>query len=227
MQVDLDRQGSVFVLRMNGGENRINQQFLAAMGKALNEVERSTGPSALVTVGGEPKFYSNGFDLEWLASAGSEALAAFIADVQRFLARLLAFPVALVAAINGHAFAAGALLALAHDYRVMRADRGFFCLPEIDLNLVFTPGLLALIQAKLGPLVARDLILTGKRVGGREAEAMRIIDAAAEADQVLPLALARAEELASKDRRTLGGLKRGMYAAAIRLLEEGALPHIS
>ena len=50
--------------------------------------------------------------------------------VHRLFARVLAFPRITVAAINGHAFAGGGMLALAHDFRVMRSDRGYFCLPE-------------------------------------------------------------------------------------------------
>ena len=46
----------------------------------------------------------------------------------------------------GHAFAGGAMLAFAHDYRIMRTEKGWFSLPEIHLNLRFGPGMLALIR---------------------------------------------------------------------------------
>jgi enoyl-CoA hydratase/carnithine racemase len=60
-------------------------------------------------------------------------------------------PLPTVASFNGHAFGAAAMLATAHDYRVMRDDRGYFCFPEVDINIPFTPGIAALIQAKLSP----------------------------------------------------------------------------
>ena len=71
--------------------------------------------------------------------------------------KMLALPVPTVAAIQGHCFAAGAMLAVAHDFRVMRADRGFFCLPEVDIHIPFTPPMAALIQARLskGPRTRR------------------------------------------------------------------------
>jgi enoyl-CoA hydratase/carnithine racemase len=74
---------------------------------------------------------------------------AFIARVQALFARVLGVGVPSVAALQGHTFAAGAMLALAHDQRVMRADRGFFCLPEVDIKIPFTRGMAALIAARL------------------------------------------------------------------------------
>lgn len=46
----------------------------------------------------------------------------------------------------GHAFAAGGILALVHDYRVMRTGRGWFCMPEIKLKLTFTMDFLELAK---------------------------------------------------------------------------------
>src|SRR5262249_29524710 len=140
--LDLRREGQVFVLTMQSGENRFNHTFVDAFNQALDTVEASSGPAALVTIGTE-KFYSNGLDLHWIAGEG--AGEDFLASVLRLLGRVLGFPLPTVAAINGHAFAAGAMLALAHDFRVMRADRGYFCLPEVDINLPLAPGMTALI----------------------------------------------------------------------------------
>ena len=134
---------------------------------------------------------------------------------------LLHLPAAAVAAMNGHAFAGGGMLALAHDFRVMRADRGFFCLPEIDLRLPLAAGMTALIKSRLTPATFRDMILSGARVGAVEALERGIVDEAAPADEVLPRAIARAAALADKDRATMGALKRGMYADTLSVLERG------
>jgi len=58
--IDLRRDGSVFVLTMQAGENRLNRPFLDALNRALDTVEASSGPAALVTTGGQEKFYSTG-----------------------------------------------------------------------------------------------------------------------------------------------------------------------
>jgi len=219
--VDIKREGDVFTLTMRGGENRFNPTFIGDMNRALDEVERSSGPAALVTVGGEEKFYSNGLDLAWLMGEGKTQWKTFIPEVLKFLGRLMGFPLPTVAAVNGHAFAAGAMLALAHDFRVMRSDRGFFCLPEVDIKIPLAPGMRALIQSRLTPTVFRDALLTGKRIGGMEAKELGMVDEAVPGDQVLPRAVARAAAMASKDRWIYQNLKRGMYGDALSLLESG------
>lgn len=220
--IDLRQEGSVCVLTMKAGENRFNRAFMEALNGALDEVDANTQVHGLVTTG-EEKFYSNGLDLDWMVGAGQEKGEAFLREVFNLLARVLAFPVPTVAALNGHAFAAGGMLALAHDYRVMRADRGFFCLPEVDINLALAPGMLALIQAKLDLVTCRNLILTGRRVGGEDAVAMRIVDETAPADEVVARAVARAAAAGPKDRATYAALKRGMYGNAIRVLHAGKI----
>jgi enoyl-CoA hydratase/carnithine racemase len=221
--VDLKKEGDVFILSMNSGENRFNRTFIEAMNEALDTVEKSNGPAALVTVGGEDKFYSNGLDLAWLTGDGQAEAPEFIKTVLKFLGRVMAFPVPTVAAINGHAFAAGAMLALAHDFRVMRADRGFFCLPEVDINIPFAPGMTALIKSRMTPNVFRYSLLTGARIGGVAAKEMGIVDEVLPADEVLPRAIACVAPLANKNRFTYNAIKRGMYAEALALLEGGVV----
>jgi len=217
--IDLSRDGAVFVLTMNAGENRFNRGFIDALNGLLDEVEQSSQPAALVTTGGSEKFYSNGLDLGWMGSdEGRNEGPRFVQAVMDLFARLLAYPVPVVAALNGHAFAAGAMLALAHDFRVMRADRGFFCLPEVDINIPFAPGMTALIQAKLAPKVVVETVLTGVRLGGAQALERGIVDAAVAGPEVLPQAIERATALASKDRGTYGAIKRGLYARVLSIL---------
>ena len=219
--IDLTRTGPVFVLAMQSGENRFNRPFLEALNGAFDELEGSSGPAALVTVGTD-KFWSNGLDLDWLMASGEGP--DFIGDFLAFFARVLSLSMPTVAALNGHAFAGGAMFALTHDFRVMRADRGFFCLPEVDLGMPFAPGMNALITSKLDSRTASDLILTGRRIGGSEAVQLRVVDEIASADEVLPRAIARAEALSAKDRAIYGRLKRDVFAGAIELLASRRMP---
>jgi enoyl-CoA hydratase/carnithine racemase len=212
----LDRTGEVFLLDLGDDENRFSPDFVGAVTAALDEVAGAQGPRALVTTA-TGKFWSNGLDLDWLG-AHPEQAGAFVDDVHGLLARVLSLPVPAVAACQGHVFAAGAMLALAHDARVMRADRGYFCLPEVDIGIPFTPGMAALIQARLPQPVQHEAMTTGRRYGGEQAQRAGIVDDAVGQDAVVATSLERAAQLAGKAGPTLGTIKEGMYAEALRLL---------
>ena len=223
--IHLDRHDDVFVLKMKNGENRMNRPWVDAVTAALEEVEAAPGPKALVTTGAE-KFYSNGLDLEWLMG-GEQDMAAFVAEVERIFAVVLGAPYPTVAACNGHTFAAGAMLAMAHDFRIMRADRGFFCLPEVDLQIPLTPGMNALMTSRLPTVTAHEVLVTGKRFGGVEAVEKGIVAAAVAEDDVLPHAIALAAQLAPKAGPTMAAIKRRLYLDAITLLtqSQGTAPN--
>lgn len=215
--IQLHRDGDVYVLHMRDDENRMNRTWLDAMNAALDEVEADPTAGALVTTG-EGKFYSNGLDLEWLLRPDTEDMRQFVAEVEKLLARVIEFPLITVAACNGHTFAAGAMLALCHDFRVMRADRGFFCLPEADIKIPFTPGMNSLIMQRLTITTAHEVMVTAKRVGGEEAERKHIVHAAVPVGDVLPRAIEMAAAAGGKDRATLQVIKRRMYGETIDLL---------
>src|SRR6185503_11005856 len=172
----LDRQDDVFVLDLGDTENRFHPDWIASVNTALDEVEQADGARALVTAA-TGKFFSNGLDLEWLMAHGDQ-YHDYVVAVHGLFARVLSLPVITVAALQGHTFAAGAMLSLAHDFRVMRADRGFWSLPEAEINIPFTPGMSALIQARLAPQVAHEAMVTARRYGGVDALAAAIVDLA-------------------------------------------------
>lgn len=212
----LKRDDDVWVLDLGDGENRFHPDWLTEVNAALDEVEQT--PAPLVTTASS-KIYSNGLDLDWLGQNGDQ-LQAYVGQVHGLLARVLEFPVPTVAAIPGHAFAGGAMLALAHDFRVMRADRGFFCLPEVDINIPFTPGMAALIQSKLPPSTAHEAMTTGRRFGGTDAAAAGLVDKAVAEAEVLKEALDRARPLTGKNPRTLKAIKAQMYVGPLAALRE-------
>ena len=214
--IELDREGDVFVLRMRSGENRFSLDWLDEVNEALDQVEQAAGPIALVTIG-EGKFYSNGMDLDWLASAPARA-GEYLRMIYRVLGRVLSLPAITVAAVNGHAFGGGAQLAVAHDFAIMRADRGYWCMPEADLGLALTPEYMSLLRAKLPGRTLHEAVVTGKRYGGPEALAAGIVDQVAGEDEVLPLSVKLAADLAAKHRPTLAEHKRLMYGDAITAL---------
>lgn len=215
--IDLDRDGDVFVLRMDFGENRFHPDFVDAWNDALDRVEKAEAPKALVTTG-TGKFYSNGLDLDWMLGEGRDRAGEYLTAVLAVLGRVLVFPATTVAALNGHAFGAGALLALCHDTRVMRTGRGYFCMPEIDLKAPLHPGMTAILKARLPKQTAHEVIATGKRWPAEEALARQIVEHAVDEAEVRPKALEIASGLAAKADPAMSVLKRDLYPEVLEAL---------
>jgi Delta3-Delta2-enoyl-CoA isomerase len=212
--IEIEKSGAVWTIRMDNGENRFNRESVDALHGHLDEIERQPEPVAVVTTG-QGKFFSNGLDLDWMGHAG-DAAGPMVVDVQRLLGRLLRLPAVTVAAVNGHAFAAGAMFASAHDYVVMREDRGYWCLPEVDLGLPLTEAMFAVLAAKLPHAVLHDAILTGRRYDAAAALAAGIVHHAVPEAAVLSQALEVATAVAGKNRSVVAEHKRLMYSDAAR-----------
>jgi len=218
----------VFLLKMLAIENRFNPSFIAELHSALDTVEQSQGPCALV-VTSEGKFFSNGLDLNWMGKNRSE-IPLMLKSFMKIVARVLVFPVPTIAVLNGHAFAGGCMFSMAFDFRYMNESKGFMCMPEIDLHMALTPGMSAVMACKItNSNVLRDLVLIGKRYGGKECQAMQLVDFALPESELLQKALDYAGSIASKgdDRTTLKNLKSEMFKQPFTLLMSGDLGNVS
>lgn len=217
--MNLTYDDQIAVLDLGDDENRFSPGFLDEIDTVLDDVvsaNKKGEAHGLVTTAGD-KFYSNGLDLDWLA-ANSDRGDWYVGRVQALLAKVLTLPIPTAAAVVGHAFGAGAMLAIAHDFRVMRADRGFFCFPEADIRIPFTPGMAALIQAKLTPQAQVASMTTGRRFGGVDAAAIGIVDGTAGEGAVTPAATELLRPLAGKDPGTLAAIKTTMFGPAVAAL---------
>ena len=217
--ITLTRQDDLYILDLGEGDNRFNGDTVAAMAGHLDEVAEATAPAALLTVA-TGKIWSNGLDLDHLAALGDDFMP-FLADVEGVFARLLRLPVPTIAVLQGHTFAGGAMFALAHDVRLIREDRGYLCLPEVDLGMTFTPGMAALIAAKLPQPALQRAAILGERLAAPEALALGAIDGVAPLDELRGMAEARATALAAKASPTLRGLRRNFYGSVLTALDGG------
>jgi enoyl-CoA hydratase/carnithine racemase len=214
----LDRSDDVFLLDLGDTENRFHPDWIASFHAALDEVEKVEGPRALVTAA-TGKFFSNGLDLEWLL-AHPDRREDYLDSVHQLFARTLSLPMITVAALQGHTFAAGAMLSLAHDFRLMRPDRGYWCLPEADIDIPFTPGMSALIQARLTPQTAHEAMTTSRRYGGLDALKSSIVDRTVNEDALRHAAVEFARSQTSKAGATVATIKTRMYASVLNLLQD-------
>jgi enoyl-CoA hydratase/carnithine racemase len=219
LMITIDKVGGVLVLRMADGENRLNAAFVTALARALDEAADPGGPLVLAGTG---KFFCNGLDLEWLGAAPPDAAGQMFRDLHAVLARLLRFPGATVAAVNGHAFGAGAIIAAAADYRVQRSDRGYLCFPEVDLGLSMSDEFDAVLRAKLPPAAVLHALLTGRRYDGAESLAVGFVDAVAPEDELLDTAVGLVRDLVGKAPSTVGAIKTQQHKSALAVLDAGS-----
>ncbi|RUS76979.1 hypothetical protein EGW08_015266 [Elysia chlorotica] len=170
--------GDIAVIVMDNGENRINATFVDQFNTLLDDVESNSLCKGLITTG-KGRFYGNGLDLVWLNQISKEQAEDFFLKFSKLLIRLLLFPIPSLAAVNGHAFAGGAVLAIAHDLRVQRQDKGWLCFNEVFLNRHFINFHYPLMRSKIGSGRAyTDAIVMGKRYTGPEALDSGLVHAA-------------------------------------------------
>ena len=214
------REGTVAVITLENGENRHNPTFVAEILATLDAIEADDSACAVVIASNDPKNWSQGIDLEWILGCVPDAsrhdeIRDFMLGLDKMFARVLTFPLPVVAAMGGHTFGDGAILACCCDFRFMRADRGFFCFPEVDLNIPFLPGMTAIVQAAVPEPYCTRWVLEGRRVGGADLVAAGVAMKAVEgADAVLAEAMAYAGTFA-KGRNVVRVLKQRMHAGIL------------
>jgi len=196
-----------YLLTLTGdGEHRFNPDTIASILSLLDQAKsQSTRGSVLITTA-HGKFFSNGFDLAWALAAGSKTGAAerlhqMVELFKPVVAALLDLPMPTIASLNGHAAAAGLMLALSHDYIFMRKDRGVLYMSEVDIGLSMPDYFSAMVLAKIGTSAARrELLLSGKKIRGEEAAALGIVDSAAHdsAEGVVEATVRLGEKLAAR-----------------------------
>ena len=193
--IDLEKKNDIFILTLTGEENRWNTEFVRVIAQAVDEIEASIGAAALVTTASSQKFFSNGLDLDWLETAEEHDRAAFLPEFMALMGRLITLPIPSVCAINGHAFGAGFMMALCHDVRLMREDRGFACANEIEIGMVIPDPELALFKHKLPANVFFETVQLARRWTGKDAADVGIASAAYPLSYLMSKAIQKAESL--------------------------------
>ncbi|MFH1139144.1 MAG: enoyl-CoA hydratase/isomerase family protein [Pseudomonadota bacterium] len=213
----------VAVLTMNDGENRFNYDFLQNFMDILDEIEQKTTASVLVATSSHQKIWSNGIDLEWLVGHvqknGPGEAKRFPLTIMKLLRRILTYPMITIASINGHAFAGGAIMACAFDFRFMRSDRGFFCIPEVDIGIPLMPGMDALFKKAVPLYKFNEMQFTGKRLTAQECAEHHIAMKACHIDQ-LPSEVMAYAKTQNKRRDMLARMKAVTFKEIIRVIDE-------
>lgn len=199
------------VVTMNSGENRFSPDFLDALLAGLSSVEAAGGGLVLSGAG---KYFCNGLDLEFLMSATQEESLGVIKKIYDAVERVMYFPGPTVAAINGHVFGAGVVLAAGCDFRVMNSQRGYFCFPEADLGLAFSAEMQAVLNAKYHSSVLLPALLSARRYGGNEAAQAGLVNQAVEPDKVIEASVEVLGPMLGKGVEIMRLLKESLFGTA-------------
>jgi enoyl-CoA hydratase/carnithine racemase len=220
--VELTLDEKVAVVTLNDGENRFNPGFLESFLGVLDQIENDTDANVLVVTSSHEKIFSNGIDLDWLVpcvqKGDIETAKSFFYTMNQLFRRLVLYPMPTICAISGHAFAGGAIMSCAFDFRFMRSDRGFFCFPEVDLGIPFLPGMIALISKAIPQYKLEELQFTGKRATAQECEAHHIVTKACHMDDLMNETLGFAKGL-NKRREIIKEMKKRMYKEIVHAFD--------
>jgi enoyl-CoA hydratase/carnithine racemase len=226
------REGTVAIVTLSNGENRHNPEFVKEFLAAMDAVEADAGASAVVIASDDPKSWSQGIDLQWIMScvpdpARQDEIRDFMRGLDAMFARVLTFPLPVIAALSGHTFGDGAILACCCDFRIMRADRGFFCFPEVDLGIPFLPGMMAVVRAAVPEPALTRWVLEGRRVSGAELVLAGVAVKAVEgAEAVLAEAVAYAATF-TKGRAIIKALKHRKNDHILHVFDHDDVPVIA
>jgi len=213
--VEWKKDGTVAILIMNNGENRHNPEFAETFLSTYHNILADKEIKSIVLTSSDPKNFCLGVDVGWMMKIHGandfQQITKWLYQMNDVFAAMLMAPVPTIAAITGHAFGNGAILASACDFRFMRGDRGFFCLPEIDLGIQPAPSMVEWLKRSIPYHLLQKLFITGAKVDAAELEKNNvIIKACKDAEDTLKEAVAYAKTL-TKSRTSLEEMKRRIY----------------
>ncbi|MCD4676845.1 MAG: enoyl-CoA hydratase/isomerase family protein [Desulfobacula sp.] len=221
--IEWEKNESVAIINMCNGPNKQNLTFVAQMNQCLDEILEDKEIFSIILTSTDEKNFCQGIDIEWLGQKMDDqdfdSMKSFLHGINGIFKRFLLMPVPVIAAINGHAFGNGAMLACTCDFRFMKKDKGFFCFPEVDISIPFLPGMIKFVRKAIPEYKFNEMILSGKRLGAQELYDSQIIVKASEnKEELLKDALDFAKTFMKK-RKIFGELKKRMHGDIIRVME--------
>ena len=220
--IDITTQGSIAVLTMNTAENRHNPEFLSEFNQHLDQIEADQNIKSIILTSASEKNWSLGIDLAWMSQPANtpETISAFMADLAGLLKRLVTFPMPIIAALNGHTYGNGSVLACACDFRFMKSDKGFFCFPEVDVLVPFVPSMFPLINKAIPQTFFNRLAMTGQRVGAQELLDKQVVEAIFANEEELQAGVVEFAKTFNKNRWIYGQNKTQMNKQILVTMKE-------
>jgi enoyl-CoA hydratase len=200
--------------------NALDIDAIAALEHVFATATREIPEGGVVLTGGG-EIFSAGVDMRAFANYNSDQRRAMVRAITRMVAQLVAIPVPVVAAVNGHALGGGFVLVLACDYRIAgNIEAAMLGMTEAQAGIPFPAGPLEVMRHELAPELLRRLTLTSAILSIRELLDLRTIDELCAVNVLKSQSLAQAKRLANQPafrtvkRQIRGGLAQRIAALA-------------
>ena len=177
--------------------NSLSMEMCQAISAAVKDVEDDSNVEGMVLASSNPNIMSAGLDLAELYNPDPNRLPDFWNSFQQLFIDLYSSRLAAVAAIEGHAPAAGCMLAICCDYRVMTDQKGRIGLNETLLGIAAPPWLGQAMVNTIGMRNAEISLGLGLLYSPQEALGIGLVDKVASADAVVSNALDEAKTWAN------------------------------
>jgi enoyl-CoA hydratase/carnithine racemase len=218
-----ERSGEVEVLFLARGKaNALNAELVDELAAAVERVATDATVRALVLGSDAPGLFCAGFDVREVFAYDRAQMIAFFGSFVRCFERLRTLPKPVVGSLSGHAFAGGAILALAADFRVL-AQQAVISVNEVDLAVSLPAPMIRALAATTGPELARSMLLGAEEIGAPRALAAGLVSEVLPAADVLIAAVRRARVLGSKPPTAFAVHKQALDSVGSSWLNDAAL----
>jgi enoyl-CoA hydratase len=195
---------------MDHGPNALDPALMAALREHLRRLVEDGAPAVIVT-SSHPTLFCPGWDLKLLADADRDAVSSFLGDFNALIVELFSYPGPTAAAIGGHAVAAGCLLALCCDLRIMATGQARQGLSELNLGVPVPAGSLQMLRARLSSPALDDLVFRCEGCTAARALELGIVHRTADPQETLAVAELELGSLARRPRRAFVETKRFLF----------------
>lgn len=193
---DVKTEGGVAVITMTYGKaNALDIEFCNAMVSGFAALRGSDAKAVVLT--GQGKIFSAGVDLKRLSEGGVDYIRKFLPALHRLYDAVFYFPKPVVAAINGHAIAGGAVLAACADRRIMAGEGGRIGVTELQVGVPFPALAFEIVRFAVPPRYLPEFALGAQTYATDIALQKGWIDEVAEPGNLMPRALAVAQSFAA------------------------------
>jgi enoyl-CoA hydratase/carnithine racemase len=200
--------------------NVLSREVLEALSARLREAEADPGVRAVVLASAAEKAFAAGADIREMAPLGPQGARVHGGRGQSVTRQIERLPLPVIAAVHGVALGGGCEVCLACDF-VLASEDAQFGQPEINLGVMPGWGGTRRLPRRVGAARARRWIMTGRSVTAAEALASGMVDRVLPRPELLPSALALADELATKPPLALAAAKYAMLAALDPQIDAG------